>query len=168
MGFCLGEDEEQTVLTAVAKDVATRLERNTRFPRASRVLPAGGQIVPHGERYFARDVLGHGFLHSAYAADYDIEAAQSVRVFSSRERTRPTRGRCSTTTLKLSGAASPPRPEPGQPETYRFRDPRRTGGDPAGFRTSGRFFWGLFATRLQADSYLDRLEAIEKKLGLIE
>lgn len=165
MGFGL-ENEDQTVLAAVAKDIAARIGGTPAFPDLLACFPAEGR-VPHGERYFARDVLGHGFLHCAYAADYESKGAV-VRLFLFEGKDEADARKMLDDYLKLSGAASPPPPGLGRPETYRFRDPRRTGGDPAGFRTSGRFFWGLFAIDSIADSYLDRLEANLRERGLIE
>ena len=166
MGFRL-EGEDRTVLTAVAKDIAARIGGPPAFPGLLACFPAEGRVA-HSERYFARDVLGHGFLHSAYAADYERNGLV-LRLYLFEGKDDADARKMLDDYLKLAGAGSSTRPEPSRKtETYRFKDPRRTTGDPALFRLSGRFFWGLFATDSTADSYLDRLETSLKERGLVD
>jgi hypothetical protein len=62
-------DDERKELVALAGRLADRLVGDTAFPRALDFLPQSDRI-PHTERFIARDFLGHGFLHSAFVADY--------------------------------------------------------------------------------------------------
>jgi hypothetical protein len=166
MGFRL-ESDDRAVLTAVAKDIAARIGGAPVFPDLLACFPADGRVA-HSERYFARDVLGHGFLHSAYAADYESKGAV-VRLYLFEGKDETDARKMTDDYLKLAGAGAPTRKDPsGKTETYRFKDPRRTAGDPASFRLSGRFFWGLFATDSAAGSYLDRLETSLKERGLVD
>jgi hypothetical protein len=164
MGFRL-EGEDRTVLTAVAKDIAARIGGPPAFPELLACFPAEGRVA-HSERYFARDVLGHGFLHCAYAADYERNGLV-LRLYLFEGKDDADARKMLDDYMKLAGAGSSTRPEPsGKTETYRFKDPRRTAGDPASFRLSGRFFWGMFATDSAADRYLDRLETSLTERGL--
>ena len=166
MGFRLA-DEDQAILTAAAKDVAARIGGTPSFPELLACFPAEGRVA-RSERYIARDVLGHGFLHCAYAADYETNGAV-VRLFLFEGKDEADARKMLDDYLKLAGAGSSRRPEPsGKTETYRFKDPRRTADDPASFRLSGRFFWGMFATDSTASSYLDRLETSLKARGLVD
>jgi hypothetical protein len=165
-GFRL-ESDDRAVLTAVAKDIAARIGGAPVFPELLACFPAEGRVA-HSERFFARDVLGHGFLHSAYAADYERDGTV-VRLYLFEGKDEADARKMLDDYLKLAGAGSSTRPEPsGKTETYRFNDPRRTTGDPANFRLSGRYFWGLFATDSTTGSYLDRLETSLKERGLID
>jgi hypothetical protein len=69
-------DDEPDELVALAGRLAARLDGETGFPHALGLLPQSDRI-PHSERFIARDFLGHGFLHSAFVADYLTKGARS-------------------------------------------------------------------------------------------
>jgi len=68
-------DDERKDLVDLAGRLADRLDGDTAFPRALDFLPQSDRI-PHTERYIARDFLGHGFLHSAFVADYSLDGGR--------------------------------------------------------------------------------------------
>jgi hypothetical protein len=164
-GFRLGEDDKD-VLTAVARDIAKRVGAAPGFPKALACFPEEGRLA-HSERYFARDVLGHGFLHSAYAADYETTGGV-LRLYLFEGKDEADARRMLDDYFKLAGA--PPAESVGGPEprTYRFADPRRTASEGALFRASGRYFWGAFATESVAMPYIDRFESSLRTCGYIE
>ena len=69
-------DDERKELVELAGRLAARLGGQTGFPSALGLLPQRDR-VPHTERFIARDFLGHGFLHSAFVADYVFEGPRS-------------------------------------------------------------------------------------------
>jgi hypothetical protein len=140
MGFYLG-DQDRAFLTDVANAIAAKLDGEPRFPEALECFPTEGR-VPHSERYLARDVLGYGFLHSAYAADYDaggderrvfiFEAADEADALEMLAAYFELAGKKRAEVIMNNG-------------DYKFVDPRRTSSGPLTIRHSGRYFWGLFS-----------------------
>ncbi|MBP2681730.1 MAG: hypothetical protein H6Q78_1593 [Candidatus Krumholzibacteriota bacterium] len=165
MGFRLG-DEDRNILNAVAKNIADRIGGKPAFPELLACFPAEGRVA-HTERFLARDVLGHGFLHSAYAADYESKGAV-MRLFLFEGKDEADARKMLDEYLELAGTAPSSPAGPGRPETYTFRDPRRTEGEPAAFRLLGRYLWGVFATDSLAASYMDRIETNLKERGFFE
>jgi hypothetical protein len=155
-GFYLGEDDERT-LTKAAGEVAKRLGGEPVFPEALACFPPEGKIA-HTECFLALDVLGYGFLHSAYAADYDIDGS-TTRVFLIEGKDESDAQKMFDGYVGLAGKSGPVVVENG---IYRFDDPLRSSGEPMNLRIAGRFVCGLFmsdAARAGAT-----IEAIEKNL----
>ncbi len=65
------DEKEHTILTALATEVAGKLEGTTELPKELAYFPASGK-VPHSEQYLAQDVLGYAFLHTAFVTKYVI------------------------------------------------------------------------------------------------
>jgi hypothetical protein len=65
-------DDRDEALVRLAREIADRLEGEATLPVGVSLLPSNGR-VPHSERFIAQDFLGHGFLHSAFRADYSTE-----------------------------------------------------------------------------------------------
>ena len=176
MGFHL-EDDDREFLTTTARQIAERLGGPHAFPGILACFPTELRIA-NSERYFSRDVLGHGFLHSAYAADYAADPAAGsspVRLFLFEGQDENDARKMLDEYLKLADSGTSARAEgtapggTGGPATYRFTDPRRATGDPGNFRLSGRFVWGLFSRdAATADRYLEKLEKNLRAGGLIE
>jgi hypothetical protein len=160
------EGDDEAVLTAAAAEVASRIGGKPSFPELLECFPAEGRVA-RSERFMARDVLGHGFLHGAYAADYG-SGGEVVRLFLFEGKDEEDARRMLDDYLKLSGAAPSSSAAKGAPETHRFNDPRRTSGESANFRLAGRFLWGLFAPNDAATAYMDRIESNLRERGLIE
>ena len=176
MGYYLGNDD-QAVLTTTARKIAERLGGPPAFPGILACFPTEGR-VSGSERYISRDVLGHGFLHSAYAADYAADPSADgspVRLFLFEGRDETDARKMLDDYLKLADASPSTRVEAIGPDDttgppiYRFTDPRRTTGERANFLLSGRFIWGLFASdAATADRYLERFEENLRAGGFIE
>jgi hypothetical protein len=72
MSYRTAADGQDEALVGLAREIADRLEGEAKLPAGVMLLPSQGR-VPHSERFIAQDFLGHGFLHSAFAADYSLE-----------------------------------------------------------------------------------------------
>jgi hypothetical protein len=164
MGFYLG-DNDKPLLTKVAQDVAAQLGGDPRFPEVLACLPETDR-VPHSERYLARDVLGYGFLHSAYTAEYEAGDARS-QIFIFEADGEADARKMLDAYLKL--ADKKPAELTATTGDYRFVDPRRSSSGPVTLRHSGRYFWGLFSDdEAVADSFIEAIETNLKNAGLIE
>ena len=73
-------DGQDQALVGLAREIADRLEGEEMMPAAVGFLPLDGK-VPHSERFIAQDFLGHGFLHSAFAADYSTDGGAIRTVY---------------------------------------------------------------------------------------
>jgi len=155
-GFYLGEDDERALTTA-AEEVARRLEQNPVFPEVLACFPPENKIA-HTECFVAANVLGYGFLHSAYAADYDI-GGSTTRVFIFE-------GKDENDARKMFdeyvGVPGTPEPVVGEDGITRFVDMLRSSLVPMNLRTEGRFLLGLFTS--DAATARSIIEAIEKNL----
>jgi hypothetical protein len=161
-GFYLEEEDERT-LTAVATEVAERLGGEPLFPEALQCFPAEGKLA-HSERFLALDVLGHSFLRSAFAADYETDGS-ALRVFLIEGKDEADAQKMLDGYVELAGKSGPVVDENG---TFRFRDPRRSSDEPVHLRKVGRYMWGLFTTdTATADSYIEALENNLREHGLI-
>jgi hypothetical protein len=163
MGYYL-EDEDERILKDAAGEIAGRLGEEAAFPPTLECFPAAGKI-PNSERFLAQDVLGHGFLHAAYAADYEMDG-RVVRVFLIEGDDKSDASTMLRKYLELAGTGGPVIEESG---TYRFDDPRRGSAERFNLRMAGRYLWGLSASDPGAADLL--LDAIGKSLlarGLVE
>ncbi len=163
VGFYLGEDDEKT-LTEAAAAIAERLGGEPAFPKALGCFPSEGKVA-NSERFLAQDVLGHGFLHSAYAADYEVNGS-SVRVFLIEGKDENDANEMLQKYLELAQAGGPVIVEK---ETCRFIDPRRGSAERFNLRKAGRYLWGLSASDAStADRFLGAVEDSLRSHGLIE
>jgi hypothetical protein len=157
MGFSLG-DEDEKILTEVATEIACRLVGEPAFPKALECFPDEGKIAG-SERFLARDVLGHGFLHAAYSADYEIDGSE-VRLFLIEGDDEGDANRMFEKYLEIARSGGPV-VEDGA--TRRFIDPRRASAETFNLRKAGKYLWGLSANDEKAADRL--LDAVEKNLG---
>ena len=158
------EEEDEEILKAVAGEVAERLGGQRAFPGALECFPVEGKL-PGSERFLAQDVLGHGFLHSAYTADYDLDGS-ATRVFLFEARDDTDAADMFDKYLELARASGPVIVDGG---TCRFSDPRRSSAERFNLRRAGRYLWGLSANDADtADRFLDAIEESLTSRGLIE
>jgi len=164
MGFYL-EDDDESILTDLAGSIAERLGGEPAYPPVLACFPAKGKIA-HSERYLARDVLGHSFLHGAFAADYEI-GDETVRIYIIETDDESASAKMLEKYFEVAGTdGSKPVVNKG---TYRFVDPRRSSSGPMNLRMSGKHIWGLFTDDAEvAEAYLAETETNLKKAGLID
>lgn len=67
----LGE-KEQSTLTALAEELAGKLDGPTEFPAELEYFPPADK-VPHSEQYLAQNVLGYPFLTHAFVTNYVVD-----------------------------------------------------------------------------------------------
>ena len=72
--FDCGEEAE-TVLRSAARQVEKKAAVKTELPPILRLFPGEG-LVTHSERFILQNVLGFGFLHHGYLADYRAEGQE--------------------------------------------------------------------------------------------
>jgi hypothetical protein len=166
-GIHLGGEDEK-ILIGAATAVAAVLPGEPRYPIVLECFPAGGRIQ-HSERYVARDVLGHGFLRSAYSADYEAEG-KPVRAYIFEADDEADLARMMDAYVEHArNAGSLSEGRGGSTLAYRFTDPRKMSDGPMHLRTAGRYAWGLFAeSDAIADALLDALETNLRERRLID
>jgi hypothetical protein len=64
--------EDQEVLVAFAKIMAENLGPKGSFPSILSAFPAEGK-QKHSKKFIAKNFLGYAFLHSSFAADYELQ-----------------------------------------------------------------------------------------------
>lgn len=70
-GFDLGP-QSKIILTSLAEKIARAMGGKNVLPKILEAFPVQGKI-PHSERFLLKNFLGYDFLHSAFAADYDLQ-----------------------------------------------------------------------------------------------
>ncbi len=164
MGFYLGDDDKP-LLTTIAREIAAKLGGDPSFPEALACFPEEGR-VPHSERYLARDVLGYGFLHAAYTADYESDGSDH-RLYIFEAGDEADAKKMLGAYFELSGKK--PTELIINTNTYRLVDPRRSSSGPLTLRHSGRYFWGLFSEDdSAADALVAEIETNLKNAGLTD
>ncbi len=165
-GFNLGGDDEK-ILTDAARAVAARIGGDSRFPAVLECFPPGGRI-DHSERYFARDILGHGFLRCAYTADYGSEG-EATRVYIFEAGSPAELERMLGAYAQYTGGGTEAEALPDSSRSYRFAEPLRGSDGPMRLRAAGRYAWGLFTDDGgAADSLLGAVEKNLRERRLIE
>jgi hypothetical protein len=78
-GFDLA-DQDEAMLTIVGKIISQKIGGGKDKPPALGCFPAES-MVRNTERFIAKNVFGHGFLHSAFVADYRTDGGGNTRGF---------------------------------------------------------------------------------------
>ncbi|UCH85153.1 MAG: hypothetical protein JSW50_05540 [Candidatus Latescibacterota bacterium] len=163
MGYYLEDDE--AMLTSIANEVAGNLDGEAAFPKMLSCFPAEGKIT-NSEKFIARNFLGHGFLHAAYTASYDLDGASLV-VFIIEAADAAESQEMLNQYFELVKSKDGKVDESN--DTYRFVDPRRKSAGPANLRARDRYIWGLFTEDAgAADVMLAAVEGHLTEAGLIE
>ena len=68
------------ILPKVAEEIARQLAGKSALPSILKAFPTTG-LVANSERYIAKEFLGHGFLHSAFVAEYNFGQENHARAF---------------------------------------------------------------------------------------
>ena len=157
LSFGLGV-EDSSLLHPMAEEIAGRIPGEAALPEPVGCFPEKGK-TKHSERYISQNFLGHGFLHSAFIAEYEIEG-ETLRPFIIEVADEKETAAMLAAYLKLlKKNGIEPRVENG---LYRFRDPYLDQTRTMNLKRRGRYLWGLLAGNASvADGVLN---AIEKKL----
>jgi len=162
-GFYLGEEDE-ALLTHIAREVAARLKEKPSLPTVIGCFPDSGK-VDNSERYAALSFLGHGFLHSAYTAEYEV-GEQKFRLFILEADDEAGALKMLESYLKL--ARDKGERVNSYSGSYRFKDPYYGSSGKMNLRRSGRYIWGLFSDNAALyEFYLDEIGRALKEKDLI-
>jgi hypothetical protein len=150
-----GQAEEKEVrgtVEALARGIAARLGPADKLPAPLAWLPSEGRR-PGSEKYFIRSFLGHGFLRSAYSADY-LVGARALMLFVIEGQDPGEREGMLREYLKFAGIASPPGPE----GRAFLQDPYH---GPVALAWRGKYLWGIRGVSAEAEHarYLDLVGA---------
>jgi len=162
-GFYL-EEEDKSLLTRIAEEVAGRIEDEAGFPKPVICFPDSGKIA-HTERYTAVDFLGHAFLHSAYSAEYEVQD-ESLTLFILEGDDEEDASKMVESYLKLARDKGREIAEPGA--YYRFEDPYYSSGGSMNLKQGGKYVWGLFSDSVPLyEFYLNEIGEALATNGLI-
>ena len=164
MGYYLGDDDEST-LKSIATEVAGKLQGEEGFPKMLSVFPEEGKVA-NSEKFIAKYFLGHGFLHTAYQASYDLDGQKlDVFIIEAKDAAEATEMLDKYFELVKSKDGK----VEGKEGAYKFVDPRRQSAGPANIRVSDRYIWGLFTgDGATAGNVLAAVETNLTEAGLIE
>jgi hypothetical protein len=146
----------ESLMKKAAVEVAGAIEGDAALPATAAAFPTEGMIA-NSLRYMGGSFLGHGFLHSAFTADYQ-QGQGKLQVFIIEAADDGASGKMLEDYLALVERKGGERSlEDG---IYRFKDPYHSSRGTMNIKRSGKYLFGLFcADRAAADSYLKSLEA---------
>lgn len=156
-GYDLGE-EDQEILTMVAKTVTDKLDGSGDFPVVLQCFP-GQDKIANSERYIAQNFLGHSFMHSAFVADYQYNG-KKVQVFIIETDSPSAVDEIITRYREFITKKGEAIEEKGT--FIRFQDPYYRRSGKMNMKKSGNYLYGLFC---EDDAMSEALiAAIEKNL----
>ena len=162
-GYDLGDSDEK-VLTGAAREIAAALEGSGTFPAAVKCFPDKGKIA-NSEAYINQNFLGHSFLHSAFAADYEMNG-QKFQVFIIETGTPKEVEEILnnyTAFVKKKGIKVEQ-----DKNFYRFEDPYYRSSGMMNLKGQANYLWGLFShDNTLATAMIDQIETNLKKNKLI-
>jgi hypothetical protein len=165
MGFDLEEFDED-MLTVVAKIVSANIGGKKELPRAMACFPSEA-MVPNSQRYIAKNVFGHGFLHSAFVAQYRSDRNTNTRAFIIEGNDEADADKMLESYLgyvkEKGGAVS------DNGGVYRFEDPASTTGAAISLKASGNYIWGIATSSEETgNAFVAGVEKNLKTMGLLE
>jgi hypothetical protein len=165
MGYDL-EDFDEDMLTVVAKIVSANIGGKKDLPKAMACFPTEA-MVPNSQRYIAKNVFGHGFLHSAFVAQYRADRNTSTRAFIIEAKDEADAGKMLESYLgyvkEQGGAVS----DAGG--VYRFEDPASRSTGAVSLKSSGSYIWGIATNSEETGSaFVAGVEKNLKTLGLLQ
>jgi hypothetical protein len=154
-GMELG-DEDESVLTGSAEAIANALGGDSDLPPTAASFPQEG-LVPHSVRFVGKDFLGHGFLHSAFVAEYETGDGRR-RAFIIESPEPDGSGRMLQEYLALlERKGESHRLEDG---VYRFADPYQASAGTLNLKEIGGYLAGVFHDDpSSADEFLAAVES---------
>lgn len=157
-GFDLG-DKDKKVMTAAAKKIAQKLSGPGHFPLPLTAFPGKGKIKD-SEKYIARNFLGHSFLHSAFAADYE-ENEEKFQIFIIEAANAKVAKKITDDYFKFAKGKSS---EISIHNTFfRFLDPYYRGNGKMNIKAQGKYVYGLFNDNMKRVHYY--MQQVERNLG---
>lgn len=163
-GFYLGEDDE-SLLESAAKDVAGRLGADPGFPPVTGAFPDSGK-VSNSEKYIAVNFMGHGFLHSAYVAEY-VVGETDIELFIMETAGADEAQKIVDGYLALAEKKGEEIFADGG--FHRFKDPYQGSKGAVNLMSRGNYVWGLMSDDSSACGfYLKAIEEGLERTGLLD
>jgi hypothetical protein len=149
-------DDLETLMKKAAAEVAGAIEGEAALPATAAAFPDEGMIA-NSLRYMGGGFLGHGFLHSAFTAEYQ-KGEGKLQVFIIEAEDDEASSKMLEDYLALVERKGGERSlEDG---IYRFKDPYHSSRGAMNIKRAGKYLFGLFSDdKTAADSYLKSLEA---------
>jgi hypothetical protein len=164
-GYDLEEFDEE-MLSAVAKIVSQRIGGKKDLPGVLACFPKDA-LVKNSEKFIAANFLGHGFLHSAFVAQYRSDRSTTANgfVIAAADAADADAMLESYLNFVKEKGVSPVE----QNGVYRFEDPVSRSAGTINLKKRGSYIWGL-STKVEttADAYISAVETNLKSLDLIE
>jgi len=164
-GFDLEEFDED-MLTVVGKITSANIGGKKDLPKTIACLPEDA-MVPNSQTYVAKNVFGHGFLHSAYIAEYRSDRDANTRGFIIEGNDAADAGEMLESYLNFVK-------EKGVEITegdgvYRFEDPATRSTGAITLKRNGSYIWGI-STRSETmgNDFISGVEANLKTTGLLK
>jgi hypothetical protein len=142
------EKEERTFMLNVARKIAAELKEETELPAILTCLPEKGKIE-NSERYIAQNFLGHGFLHSAFVADYMINDRR-LQIFIIETLDISKAMAMVNHYLKHAGEKELSKGDNG---SFQFVDRYYRSSGKMNLRWRGRWIWGFFSSDPSTTEY---------------
>ncbi len=162
-GYSLGDRDEE-VLKSLASGVAGRIDRAEGLPELLAAFPDSG-LVEHSEGYVAVSFMGHGFLESAFVADYVVEG-EELELFIIEADGGDAAQAMVESYVELAEKKGEHMEKDGS--VYRFKDPFQSSKGAVNLKVHGKYVWGLLSDDAQvSEHYLKELEKGLKRTGLI-
>ncbi|MGD8413667.1 MAG: hypothetical protein PVF33_05515, partial [Candidatus Latescibacterota bacterium] len=139
LGYDLGEFDED-MLTVVGKIISANIGGGKELPKAISCLPSDA-MVPDSQRFISKNVLGHGFLHSAYVAEYRSDRNSNTRGFIIEGDDAADAARMLESYLGFAKENGAEVME--QNGTYRFEDPAARSMGAITVKSGGSYIWGI-------------------------
>ena len=148
-------DGMKSLMKKAASEVAGAIEGETSLPATAAAFPAEG-MIPNSLRYMGGGFLGHGFLHSAFTADY-MQGEGRLQLFIIEAADEAASSKMLEDYLALVENKGGERSlEDG---IYRFKDPYHSSRGTMNIKRAGQYLFGMFNDDAAvADAYLKRIE----------
>jgi hypothetical protein len=147
-GFDLG-DNDKSVLTAAAKDIARRLKGQDFLPLPVTCFPGKG-MIENSEKYISQNFLGHSFLHSAFIAEYE-ETGEKFKIFIIQAADKNEANKIKEDYFKFAKSKNS---EISVYKTFfRFLDPYYRSNGKMNIETRGKYAFGLFGDNMKRVRY---------------
>jgi hypothetical protein len=164
-GYDLEEFDEE-MLTVVAKIVSVNIGGEKELPPALACFPAEAKVAG-SERYVAKNVFGHGFLHSAFVTEYRSDRRTRTRAFIIAAEDGTDADKMLENYLNFVKEKGETVTDNG--EFYRFQDPLSRSGGAVNLKKSGSYIWGINSDiDTTAASFVSGVEQNLKTAGLIQ
>jgi hypothetical protein len=138
-GFDL-EDQDEAMLTIVAKIVSQNIGGKKQVPPVLDCFPSDA-MVRNTERFVSKNVFGHGFLHSAFIADYRSDGSQNTRGFIIVAKDAADADAMLAAYVKLVEDSGDTVVDNGG--VLRFTDPMSRTAGPMTVKKAGGYIWGM-------------------------